>query len=332
MGMSGATLLVILGFLLPATIDALQQSPPERLRSLLQKHEDPSVEMPLLLPCAYDGLTARLVTRAGFDATFMTGFGVSAVRGHPDTQLISSHEMQESANQVAEGLMSSAQEMGRDHPIPCIADGDTGYGNAVNVKRTIWGYARAGMAGVMMEDQVQPKRCGHVAGKAVVGMEEAVQRIKAACDARDEYETQYGIAGPLILARTDALRSDGMDAALERLRRFREAGCDMTFLEAPRSVEEMERYCREISGPKLANMLEQGETPVLPPKELKRMGYTMAAYPLTLLSASIKAMEESLARIKEGTPTDDMIASFTDAKEAVGFTRYAQEEDRYRAD
>lgn len=323
---------VILGFLLFSTIQALQQTPPERLRSLLAKYEDPLVEMPLLLPCSYDGLTARLVTRAGFEATFMTGFGVSAVRGHPDTQLISAHEMQESSHQVAEGLMSAAMEMGLDQPIPCIADGDTGYGNAINVKRTIWGYARAGMAGVMMEDQVQPKRCGHVAGKAVVGIEEAVQRVKAACDARDEYSAQYGTPGPLILARTDALRSDGMDAALERLRRFREVGCDMTFLEAPRSVEEMERYCKEISGPKLANMLEQGETPVFPPKELKRLGYTMAAYPLTLLSASIKAMEESLSRIKDGIPTDDIIVSFTDSKDAVGFTRYSLEEDRYRTD
>jgi 2-methylisocitrate lyase-like PEP mutase family enzyme len=330
--MPTSKLLVVFGFLLSLTIQALQQSPPERLRLLLTKYEDPSIEMPLLLPCAYDGLTARLVTRAGFEATFMTGFGVSAVRGHPDTQLVSSHEMLESAHQVAEGLMSAAQEMGRDHPIPCIADGDTGYGNAINVKRTIWGYARAGMAGVMMEDQVQPKRCGHVAGKAVVGIDEAVQRIKAACDARDEYAAQYGISGPLILARTDALKSDGMDAALDRLQLFRDAGCDMTFLEAPRSVEEMERYCNEISGPKLANMLEQGETPVLPPRELKRMGYTMAAYPLTLLSASIKAMEESLIRIKEGIPTDDIIVSFSDSKDVVGFTRYASEEDRYRTD
>ena len=330
--MMRSNLVLVVGFLLTSTTKALQQTPPEILRSLLAKYDDPSVEMPLLLPCAYDGLTARLVTRAGFEATFMTGFGVSAVRGHPDTQLVSAHEMHESAHQVAEGLMSAAMEMGRDHPIPCIADGDTGYGNAVNVKRTIWGYARAGMAGVMMEDQLQPKRCGHVAGKAVVGIEEAVQRVKAACDARDEYSSQYGTPGPLILARTDALKSDGMDAALERLRRFREAGCDMTFLEAPRSVEEMERYCKEISGPKLANMLEQGETPVLPPKELKRMGYTMAAYPLTLLSASIKAMEESLSRIMEGIPTDDIIVSFTDSKDAVGFTRYSQEEDRYRTD
>jgi 2-methylisocitrate lyase-like PEP mutase family enzyme len=326
-------LLVIFGLtFLVLTVDGLQVSPPDILRTILEKYEDPAMELPLLLPCAYDGITARLIARAGFEATFMTGFGVSAARGHPDTQLVSAHEMQESALLVAEGLMSAAREMGNPYPIPCIADGDTGYGNAINVKRTIWSYARAGMAGVMMEDQVQPKRCGHVAGKSVVPMEEAVQRIQAACDARDEYAAMYGTSGPLILARTDALKSQGMDAALERLRRFREVGCDMTFLEAPRSLEEMTRYCNEISGPKLANMLEQGETPVLPPQKLKAMGYTMAAYPLTLLSASIKAMEDSLLRIKEGIPTDDIILPFSETKDAVGFSYYAKEERRYKTE
>lgn len=146
----------------------------------------------------------------------MTGFGVSAVRGHPDTQLVSFNEMLDNARQVGEALTGAALERrheatGADgirsvtltHAIPCIADGDTGYGNSVNAKRTVMGYARAGMAGVMIEDQVAPKRCGHVAGKATVGFEEAVQRVKAACDARDEYSSLYGPGtGPLILART----------------------------------------------------------------------------------------------------------------------------------
>lgn len=253
-------------------------SPPAKLRELLDNYADPSVEMPLLLPCCYDGLTARLVTRAGFEATFMTGFGVSAVRGHPDTQLVSSSEMVNSALQIAEGLQSAAEEM-RKVPAVCIADGDTGYGNAVNVKRTIWNYARAGMAGTMIEDQVQPKRCGHVAGKSVVSQAEAVSRIQAACEARDEYEQTYGVPGPLILARTDSLKTDGMEEALARLEKFREAGCDMTFLEAPQSLDDMKTYCSEITGPKLANMISQGGlTPVLSPQELKQIGYTMAAY------------------------------------------------------
>jgi 2-methylisocitrate lyase-like PEP mutase family enzyme len=188
--------------------------PPQRLRQLLELHDDPSSSMPLLLPCCYDGLTARLVARSGlFHATFMTGFGVSAARGYSDTQLVSFAEMVDSARQVSEGLVGAALETKR-HALPCIADGDTGYGNAVNVKRTVHGYARAGMAGIMIEDQVSPKRCGHVSGKATVPMPEAVQRVRAACDARDEYDSLFGLGtGPLILARTGALneRTRGND-------------------------------------------------------------------------------------------------------------------------
>lgn len=308
---------------------------PQRLRNLLnsEMNGERSSDKPILLPCCYDGLTARLVARAGFEATFMTGFGVSGANGYPDTQLVSYAEMQAACNYVAEGLESVARENGSNTPIPCIADGDTGYGNAVNAKRTVFGYARAGMAGIMVEDQVSPKRCGHVAGKSVVPFAEAVQRVQAACDARDEYEAQYGPGtGPVVLARTDALKTDGFEAGIERCLAFRDAGCDMTFLEAPESVEQMEGYCRRVPGPKLANMLEMGSTPILPPQELKKMGYTVAAYPLTLLSASIKAMQESLARIHDGLPTDDLILTFAETKDAVGFSQYAKEEQRYRAD
>jgi len=313
--------------------------PPERLRRLLEATD--SGEAPiLLLPCCYDGLTARLVGLAGFDATFMTGFGVSGANGYPDTQLVSYNEMMSAANSVAEGLSSAALERansvdqsGPPIAIPCIADGDTGYGNAINVKRTVFGYARSGMAGMMIEDQVSPKRCGHVAGKSVVPFAEAVKRVQAACDARDEYEALFGKGtGPLILARTDSLVTDGFEDAIQRCIAFREAGCDMTFLEAPQSVEQMTEYCQRVTGPKLANMLEYGSTPILPPAELQKMGYTMAAYPLTLLSASIKAMQESLELIKEGKPTYDKILSFEKTKEVVGFTEYAKEEERYKVE
>lgn len=176
----------------PAPAASFGCPPPERLRRLLSATD--SGEAPIiLLPCCYDGLTARLVGLSGFNATFMTGFGVSGANGYPDTQLVSFNEMLSAANSVAEGLSSAALERARygeegaeEAPvaIPCIADGDTGYGNAINVKRTVFGYARAGMAGLMIEDQVAPKRCGHVAGKSVVPFSEAVQRVKAACDAR----------------------------------------------------------------------------------------------------------------------------------------------------
>lgn len=304
---------------------------PKILRLLLESELDGTRKdtKPILLPCCYDGLTARLVARASFEATFMTGFGVSGVMGFPDTQLISYDEMRRVANYVSEGLASVALDQNKG-PIPCIADGDTGYGNAINVKRTIFGYARAGMAGVMIEDQVQPKRCGHVGGKSVIGFDEAVMRITSACNARDEYERLYGEGtGPLILARTDALSTNGFEDALGRCLAFREAGCDMTFLEAPQTVEQMQEYCDKVPGPKLANMLENGSTPILPPEELKRIGYTMAAYPLTLLSSSIKAMMKSLDLIKSGMPTNDNILPFEDTKDAVGFTRYSTEESRY---
>lgn len=322
--------------------------PPRVLKDLLQSEMNGTRidESPILLPCCYDGLTARLVARAGFEATFMTGFGVSAVHGFPDTQLISYQEMQGTCLAVAEGLASVALEQQASNneqqqqqqslatsPIPCIADGDTGYGNAVNVQRTVWGYARAGMAGIMIEDQVAPKRCGHVAGKAVVSASEALARVRAAVDARDQCEALYGAGtGPLILARTDARRTDGLAAAIERCQAFVEAGADMTFLEAPESIQEMQAYCEQVPGPKLANMLEQGSTPILPPSQLKEIGYTMAAYPLTLLSASIKAMQDSLIAIREGRSTDDLILPFAETKDAVGFTRYGQLEQMYRTD
>lgn len=314
--------------------------PPERLSRLLKATE--SGEAPIILmPCCYDGITARLVAQSGFNATFMTGFGVSGANGYPDTQLVSFNEMVLAASKVAEGLSSAALENVKfgepDYTgqspvaIPCIADGDTGYGNAINVKRTVFGYARTGMAGMMIEDQVAPKRCGHVAGKAVIPFDEAVQRVKAACDARDEYEALFGKGtGPLILARTDSLVTDGFEDAIQRCIAFREAGCDMTFLEAPQTIEQMKEYCQRVTGPKLANMLEYGNTPILPPSELQQMGYTIAAYPLTLLSASIKTMQESLQLIKEGKPTLDKILPFAETKDVVGFTKYAKEEDRYK--
>ncbi len=238
------------------------------------------------------------------------------------------------ANYVSEGLVSAASEDPlKKGPIPCIADGDTGYGNSINVKRTVAGYARAGMAGIMIEDQVAPKRCGHVAGKSVIPFDDAVMRVKAACDARDEYEEYFGKGtGPLILARTDSLKTDGFEDAIQRTLAFRKVGCDITFLEAPETVEQMEEYCFRVSGAKLANMLEYGNTPILPPERLKEIGYTMAAYPLTLLSASIKAMQESLQLIKNGEPTDEMILSFVETKDIVGFTSYAADEKRYSVD
>ena len=182
-----------------------------------------------------------------------------------------------------------------------------------------------GVSAVMIEDQVSPKRCGHTKGKAVVGRAEAFSRVQAACDARDE-----GGSDILILARTDANTTDGIDEAIERCQKFREIGADITFLEAPTSLDEMAAYCERVDGPKLANMLEGGATPVLPPAQLQDLGYTIAAYPLTLLSASIKAMKASLALLAEGRPTEELLMPWPELRAEVGFDEYYEMEERYK--
>ncbi len=261
----------------------------------------------------HDAISAKQVEAAGFAATFMSGFAVSAARlGLPDAGLISYGEMLEQGRSICQAVK-----------IPVFGDGDTGFGNAVNVKRTVQGYAQAGFACIMIEDQVSPKRCGHTRGKAVVDRDEALMRIKAAVDARDAG------ADILIMARTDA-RIHSLDEAITRCRLFREIGADISFLEAPETVEEMRRYCAEVEGPKMANLIEHGKTPVLPAPELEAMGYKIAVYPLTLLSVAIHAMREALASLKKGEPPAGML-NFEELKAAVGFPEYYAEEDRYRS-
>lgn len=282
-------------------------SPAARLRAHL-------AATPLtVMPCCFDGLSAKLIGDAGFPVTFMSGFAVSAARiGAPDTGLISYGEMVDTGRNVcaATGAM-------------VIGDGDTGYGNALNVKRTVRGYAQAGFAAIMIEDQVAPKRCGHTRGKLVVDRVEAVNRIKAAVDAREEG------ADILILARTDARHGHGLDEALERAAAFRDAGADLLFVEAPQSVEEMERICREVPGIHMANLVEGGATPQLPHAELQRIGYRLAAYPLTLLSAVTRAMQEALQVIKAGNHPNEALLEFPSLRKAVGFDAYYEEEANY---
>ena len=206
--------------------------------------------------------------------------------------------------------------------IPVIGDGDTGYGNAINVHRTVRGYAQAGFACVMIEDQVSPKRCGHTRGKQTVGRDEAFQRIQAAVDARDAG------ADILIMARTDANATDGFDEALRRVKPFAEMGADITFLEAPRTEDEMRAYCEGVTGPKMANMVEQGDTPLLAPERLGAIGYKIVLYPITLLLGGIKAMEDALAVLKQGAHPD-ALAEFAHMREGIGFPAYDEEERKY---
>jgi 2-methylisocitrate lyase-like PEP mutase family enzyme len=282
-------------------------SPAERLRALLRR---PGI---LVMPGCHDAMSARLIEEAGFELGFMSGFAVSASRlGMPDTGLISYGE-----------LVDQGANICRAVSIPMIGDGDTGFGSAQNIKRTVAGYARAGFACIMLEDQVAPKRCGHVEGKAVVGRDEALMRIRAAVDARDAG------ADILIMARTDA-RIEGLDEAIERCRLFRDIGADITFLEAPAGEAEMRRYCREVDGPKMANMIEGGKTPLLPPAQLAEIGYAIAVYPLTLLNVSIQAMRGALQSLARGERAA-MAMEFEQLKHAVGFPAYYAEEARYRA-
>jgi 2-methylisocitrate lyase-like PEP mutase family enzyme len=284
----------------------------ERLRVLLDR---PGI---LVMPGCHDAMSARLVEEAGFELGFMSGFAVSAARlGMPDTGLISYGE-----------LVDQGQNICRAVSIPLIGDGDTGFGSAQNIKRTVQGYQRAGFAAIMLEDQVAPKRCGHTEGKSVVGRDEALMRIRAAVDARDAGAGILGTLGILIMARTDARACISLDEAIVRCQMFYKAGADITFLEAPLNEDEMRRYCAEVDGPKMANLIEGGKTPMLRPSQLDVIGYKIAVYPLTLLNVSIHAMRaalQSLARSER--PAAAM--EFEELKQAVGFPAYYAEEARY---
>jgi len=193
------------------------------------------------------------------------------------------------------------------------------------VKRTVNGYAQAGLACVMIEDQVAPKRCGHTRGKQTVSRGEAFARVQAAVDARNEG------ADILIMARTDAAATVDFEEALARAQGFVDIGVDITFVEAPRDVDQMRRYCEEIPGPKMANMVEQGDSPMLSPAELEAIGYTIAIYPLTLLLSAIDAMEKALAQFAAGRVPTQGIAEFSHLRDIVGFPQYYELEEQYRA-
>jgi 2-methylisocitrate lyase-like PEP mutase family enzyme len=281
-------------------------SPAERLRALLA--EDRLLQM----PGAFDAMSARLIEEAGFPLAFMSGFAASASHlAGPDAGLIS-----------LGGMVERGREICAATRLPVVGDGDTGFGNAVNVRQTVQAYARAGFGCIMLEDQVTPKRCGHTRGKQVVDRPEAEMRVQAALDARDAG------ADICIMARTDARGPLGIDEALERARRFADRGADITFVEAPETEAEMATYCASVPGPKMANMIEHGQTPTLAPQHLEALGYRIAVYPLTQLSAAIRAMRESLAAIRAGRDPDGVL-DFAELTEAVGFNEYHAIASRY---
>ncbi len=249
---------------------------------------------PVLAPGAYDALSARLVERAGFPAVYMTGFGASAsLLGRPDIGLLSFAEMAGHARRLVQAV-----------GVPVIADADDGYGNPLNVMRTVQEYAAAGVAALHIEDQVAPKRCGHMEGKHVIDAAEMVEKVRAAVEAR-------GDDGPLIIARTDARAIHGLDAAIDRARRYREAGADILFVEAPETEAEIEAVAEAFPDvPLVFNWVEGGKTPQLPVDRIRELGFALVIFPVTTLFAAAQAVADVLARLGEHDvpPFDD----FTD--------------------
>ena len=265
------------------------------------------------VPSCFDTLSAKLIEQANFDVTFMSGFAASASRiGSPDLGLMTFSEVLDQANNICNAI-----------EIPMIVDGDTGYGNAMNVRRTLKECSKSGCAGILIEDQLAPKRCGHTPGKDVVGRDEAFDRIRAANDMRKE---GYDI---LIMARTAANHTHGLTEAIERAQKFYELGADILFIEAPKNEKEMMTICKEVPGHKIANIVEGGITPNLSMKDLSDIGYKMAVYPLTVLSSAMKAMIKSLDLLMKDEERSDLLIDFTDLRKRVGFNDYYEISSKY---
>jgi carboxyvinyl-carboxyphosphonate phosphorylmutase len=271
----------------------------------------------VVVPGAYDALSARLIAQAGFPAVYMTGFGTAAsVLGQPDVGLLTMSEMVSRAAALAAVIGD----------LPLIADADTGYGNPINVRRTIREYERTGVAGVHIEDQVWPKKCGHMEGKQVIPMDEMVQKVRAAVDARQDPDF-------VIIARTDAIAVCGLEDALRRGQAYHEAGADIVFIEAPRSIEELRAIKLAFSDvPLLFNWAESGKTPLLSLDEIRSLGFKLVIFPVSMLFAATHAMLSLLEVLKSGetpTPFAGQMVTFSQFTDAVGLPEIQALERRY---
>lgn len=282
---------------------------PAHLRRLLAQ------DRLLVAPGVYDGLSARIAEQAGFEVLYVSGGAVARSMGVPDVGLVS---LAETARRL--------EEIREVTSLPLVADADTGYGNEINVIRTIRMLERAGAAAVHLEDQVTPKKCGHYQGKEVVDAEEMVRKIRAALDARQDPDF-------LVIARTDALAVLGLDEAIRRARRYAEAGAGMIFVEAPRSEEELERIAQELAGiPLLVNMFHGGKTPLVPAARLEAMGYRLMIVPSDLQRAAIYGMQRAARLLRQRGDTAPMageMAGFAERDEIVGLPEVEALETRY---
>jgi 2,3-dimethylmalate lyase len=285
---------------------------PARLRALLESGQT------IVAPGAFDPLSARLVEEAGFPAVYMTGFGTSAALiGRPDVGLLTMTEMAGNAGRIADCV-----------DIPVIADADTGYGNPLNVIRTVAAYEAAGVAGIHIEDQVAPKKCGHLEGKLVIPAAEMAEKVRAATEARAQPDF-------VIIARTDARAVEGLDAALERGRRYRDAGADVLFIEALTSEAEAEAAVRALPGvPLLFNWAEGGKTPPISLERVRELGYRIIIFPISTLLAATAAMRGILHEIaRAGTPAGAMseLPTFAEFVDFIGLPQVREAEQRYAA-
>jgi len=270
-----------------------------------------------IVPGAHDTLTARLVQLAGFDAVYLTGGGYSRANGYPDVGLLTMTEVVQWISRTVEAV-----------EIPVISDMDSGYGNALNVVRAVREYEKTGVAAFHLEDQISPKKCGHYEGKQLVSKGEMVGKIKAAVDTRRD-------ADMVIIARTDARAVEGLQAALDRMNAYLEAGADVGFVEAPQNAEELAAIPRAISKPALANIFEGGKTPPLPRQQLEAMGYRLGIYPSQTHRAAIAAAKKVLAVLKRDGDTaaiEGDLATFMDREDAVNSAHWHTLEQRYLED
>lgn len=269
----------------------------------------------LVAPGAHDALTARVIEKTGYKVVYMTGYGQAAsALGKPDIGLLSMTEMIDRARKMASAV-----------DIPVIADGDTGFGNAINVIRTVEEYEAAGVAGIQLEDQVAPKRCGHMLGRKLISMEEMVGKIEAAKFARKDEDF-------VIIARTDARTVLGIDEAIKRAKAYEKAGADVIFVESVENEEEMRRVNEEIKVPSLANMVEGGRTPLLKNSELQELGYSLVIYPTASTYVVSKAMFGLMEALKAEETTanyTDKMITFSEFNDLVGYKYFGELEEKF---
>ena len=269
----------------------------------------------VVAPGVYDGLSARLVAAAGFAAAYATGGGIARSMGYPDLGLLSMGE-------VTARLALIVEHAG----VPVVADADTGYGNALNVRRTVREFERAGVAALHLEDQAFPKRCGHYEDKAVISTAEMVQKLRAARDAASDPDL-------VLIARTDAIAPEGLPAAIDRAHAYAAAGADVIFVEAPASEQQIEAIAQSIPFPKLINMFEGGKTPLVPLDRLQALGYRIVIVPSDLQRAAIRAMQEVLAVMRRdgnSRAAADRMATFAEREAVVGTPEYLSLDRRYQ--